>query len=76
MTTFTNRSLRLFIFYSCDETATGSRPGLCLQLGPPIIETAFCNASVLAILLYAKPTLLPVLMDLTELFDCHVWYTR
>ncbi len=41
-----------------------------------LIETAFCKTGILTILLDTESTLFPVLMDLTELFDCHVCHTR
>ena len=46
------------------------------QFGPPIIETALFKAGVLTILLYTESALLPLLMELTELFNCHVCHTR
>ena len=36
------------------------------------IETALYKAGVLTILLDTEPALLPFILSLTELFDCHV----
>ena len=46
------------------------------QLGLPIIETTLTDSRVLTILLDAESTLLPLVIDLTELFDCHVCHIR
>ena len=41
-----------------------------------IIETAFGKTGVLTILLDAESAVLPLVIDLTELLDCHVCHIR
>ena len=41
-----------------------------------VVIKALFKIGVLTILLYAESALLPLLMELTELFNCHVCHTR